>query len=1095
MDAITDRLPGSPNVNVIATMDGAPADVRAYDEQQRSDGATGAVEGFYHVKSGRVYLVLDGIAPRYGETAQQAIIRTWAHEVLGHAGLRGAFGKQLLPILKEVALRRRADVKKKAEQYGLDFKNEAERMAAAEEVLAELAETQPDNSMVRKAIEAIRKALRALYLRLPKSIRQQLDGRQFVEWITGMTDAEIIERFILPARRFIETGLKAGEYSEAVPVTAMSRGTGAQGAGETAFSRGTRQHQHLGDLTDAQQQALRNVGGIVERKSPRQYLQDFRQRFAVRIAQGLVDQFAPLKDLDSEAYTLARLSKGSDGALEALLMFGNLNLKDGVTDADASGTGLIEVLQQLQGEQQRFMWWIAANRAEGLKAEGRENLFTDEDIAALKALNRGQMPDGQDRAKVYAAVHKEFNRISKEVMDIAEASNLIDPESRQVWERDFYIPFYRVMEEGMAGPTVKGGLVRQYAFKRLKGGTEKLNADLLANTLMNWGHLLAAAAKNRAATAALEAAEAQGVAIRLTGPQKGSVYVQGMREVEIPAGKKYLDGGVEKVSDGTATMMEHGEIHYLVIDPLIMDAITSLEWTGFNNPAMKAMSKAKHWLTMGVTANPTFKIRNLIRDSLQSIAIADMSYNAAGNVKQGWKVMSNKKGQAYASLLAGGGIIRFGTMLEGNRASHVHKLINAGVHENTVLDTRDKLKAAMTKAVAWYNDLGDRSEGANRAAIYLQHLEKGATHAEASLAARDLLDFSMGGSWGAVRFLTQTVPFLNARMQGLYKLGRSAKADKRRFGAVVLAMSLASVALMLAYHDDDDWKRREDWDRDNYWWFKIGNTAYRIPKPFEVGAIATLAERGAELWVSDEMTSSRFFDRLQFLLGSTFAFNPVPQLFKPAVDVYANHDQFTDRPIETMGMERLSKPERFTHRTSETAKLLGKAGNITGLSPAQIDHLIRGYFGWLGTFATGAVDHLADAAGLRPAAPTMKLKDVFVAGNFVETLPSGSSRYVTVFYDQAKEINEYYADLKAAEKRGDKEKYRAIYDSHRSDLALHDAIADVQSELSELTQLERAVRFDARMSAADKRAKLDKIAARKDALATKAVMAIERRRQ
>ena len=37
---------------------------------------------------------------------------------------------------------------------------------------------------------------------------------------------------------------------------------------------------------------------------------------------------------------------------------------------------------------------------------------------------------------------------------------------------------------------IKGGVVRQQAFKTLKGGKNALNADLLDNTLMNWAHLL-----------------------------------------------------------------------------------------------------------------------------------------------------------------------------------------------------------------------------------------------------------------------------------------------------------------------------------------------------------------------------------------------------------------------------------------------------------------------------------------------------------------------------------------------------------------------------------------------------------------------------
>lgn len=56
-------------------------------------------------------------------------------------------------------------------------------------------------------------------------------------------------------------------------------------------------------------------------------------------------------------------------------------------------------------------------------------------------------------------------------------------------------------------------------------------------------------------------------------------------------------------------------------------------------------------------------------------------------------------------------------------------------------------------------------------ALYNQMRERKLTHLQASFAARDLLDF-MQGSWPAFRLVTQVVPFMNARVQGLYKLGR-----------------------------------------------------------------------------------------------------------------------------------------------------------------------------------------------------------------------------------------------------------------------------------------------------------------------------------
>jgi hypothetical protein len=75
-------------------------------------------------------------------------------------------------------------------------------------------------------------------------------------------------------------------------------------------------------------------------------------------------------------------------------------------------------------------------------------------------------------------------------------------------------------------------------------------------------------------------------------------------------------------------------------------------------------------------------------------------------------------------------------------------------------------------------------------------------------------------------------------------------------------------------------------------------------------------------------------------------------LVKPIVDLYANKDSFSGRPIETMGMERLDSERRFNSGTSMPARGLSTA--IGGaISPVQIDHLVRGYFAWLGAFTVG----------------------------------------------------------------------------------------------------------------------------------------------
>lgn len=866
----------------------------------------------------------------------------------------------------------------------------------------------------------------------------------------------------------------------------------AQGKGDIRFSLAP-----FRDTTPAQQAMLKRVGAIVEPEPMKDRLAKLHSNIGMKLTQGIVDQFAPLKNLSQQAYIQSRMTKGSDGALEAVMLYGNLKLSDGLYDSDAKGKGFTETMQQLQGEQERFMWWVASNRAEKLKGQDRENLFSDPDILEGKKLSDGRMPDGQHRATVYAKTMAEYTKINKSVLDVAEQSGIIDAQSRKVWESDFYVPFYRAMEDGVGGPSeVGGGLVRQYAFKKLKGGTDKLNQDLIGNVLMNWSHLISAAAKNRAAEASLKAAERMGVATKATADAKDSVWYLGRYNKKIAKGVEYTDNGVTKVSDGTHEMEVHGKVHYAVSDPYVMEAITALDYAGSTGPGVEIMSAFKRALTAGVTASPIFKIKNLIRDSVASMAISPLSKNPIKNVAQGSAIMFDKKGQDYASLLASGGIIRFGTMLDGNRSTHLQKLINSGVDKNTIVTSWEHIKDKFQVALDKYNEVGDISEGANRAALYKQMKADGKSHAEAAFAARDLLDFSMGGTMGAVRYLTTVVPFMNARIQGLYKLGKGAKEDPAKFATIVAGVALGSLSLMMQYKDDEDWKKREDFDRDNYWWFKANGTAYRIPKPFEVGAIGTLAERGAELFVNDEMSGKDFANRLGAMVYGTFNFQPVPQMFKPMINLYANKDSFTGRPIEGMDMEKLDRSARHSDKTTEIARFIGGASDSIPLapSPLQVDHMVKAYFGWLGTSIITAADFGIRPLMNRPERPSRTLKDTFLVGAFAEKLPSASSKYTTLLYDQAKEVESAYATYRQMVAEGDTDgavKYAA---KHEADLATYKTVSQTKKRLSELNSQSKEIGRSS-MTPEEKRKYMDEISGYKNTLSHDATDVISKERK
>lgn len=830
------------------------------------------------------------------------------------------------------------------------------------------------------------------------------------------------------------------------------------------FSRTIIAGQNSRQHTPRQLQAMRNIGQQVDVPTMKERAQALWQDAGKKLTQGVFDQFAPIKELGGNAYTLTRLMKGASGAFETILHGGKLKLEDGVYNFDKTQRGglMEKLMMPLHGEHHDFLRWVAANRAEGLMDEGRENLFTLDDIEAFKTLadddtefdytiqngvSKGKVT--RNRLEIYKDALVTFNGFQKNVMDMYEQSGGVDPEARKAFEREFYLPFYRVEDEGgIRGATLKGGIVRQDAIKKLKGGKNKLNFDLLDNTLMNWASLLDAAAKNRAAKATLDTATQLGKAIE--APEAT------VREMGASIGNKkgvvwYMDGGKKR--------------YFLVDDPYLLTAITALDYSGMKGPIMDTMSFFKHALTMGVTASPFFKVRNLIRDSVQVIATGPISYNPAGNIKQGWK-LTDPRSDEYFSLLSGGGTIHFGTMYEGSEAKRVQALVEAGVDKSTILDSEDNLKTLYRKAekvLAAYNELGNRSEAVNRAALYDQLVKQGLSHADASLQARDLMDFSMQGSFATVRFLSQVVPFMNARLQGMYKLGRGAKEDPQRFATVLGATALMSLGLLAAYHDDDDWKKRPDWDRNNYWWFKFGDTAYRIPKPFEIGAIATLAERSAEYIFDQEMTGKRFREQILKLTGDQLSMNPIPQAVKPILDIYANKDSFRGTQIESDSMEKLRPEYRFNDKTSMAARGISTAGNtalnpmgINFMSPVQVDHLLRGYFGWLGTFAVQASDMIArPATGQVERASTDQLNKW--SGGMAAGLSDAQSRYVNQMYEQAREVEQAYSTYRQLQKEGKTAESSEFLDDNRDTIALNKPMGLAKRQSARLNEQIRMI--------------------------------------
>jgi hypothetical protein len=811
---------------------------------------------------------------------------------------------------------------------------------------------------------------------------------------------------------------------------------------------------------------VRKAGGLVDNVTFKEKLLALKGQALSNWRQKLVDQFHPIQEISKQAYMQIRLAAGNtSGHLEALFRTGNLRFEDGVYKATVgTTTPYQDTLKKLEGEINRFHMWIAAKRAKELLAVGKEAMLSADEIDALEKLDEDQLPSGASRKIIYGQVEAEYRRIHNSVLDIAKQSGIITEESAEAWKKYTYIPFYRAIEDGKMSYNIsKGGFVDLKVIKKLSGeSTSPLNQDMMANVLSNWASLLNASAKNAAVATVFTNA--------LNNPKLG-----------ISRTSSKDPKGVFFYKDGKKQYMR-------VDNEPVLDAITALAYTGLNGKAVQVLEKFKHYLTLGVTADPIMKVKNLMRDTQAVVALNPISKNVFGNLSQGTRIMKEgqkdvftKDAQDYVDLLASGGIIRFGQGYEAKSSKRVQELINSGVKRNTIITRGEFLKDMWTEWRDKYNKLSDMSEGINRAALYKQLKAKGATDLEAAYAARDTLDFSMGGTSGAVRFLTSVIPFLNARIQGLDKMSRGYKEDPKRFQVVIAGTILASLVLTLAFEDDEDYKAREGWDKDSFWWWKVGNTAYRLPKPFELGLPSSLAVRMYE-YMNGQATGKEFATNMGSMVKSTFGIDIVPQAFRPILNVARNKDYFTGKPIENPHMQALKPSERSTINTTWMANVVGKASDYIPIapSPTQADYLVQGYFGWLGSMVLMLGDLPVKAVGdnERPARDPMAT----LTRRLIEELPASNNSFRTVFYDQLKEIEEAYKTHKHISEENP-ERAREFKAENKELLSKYSKTNSVKTRLTEINSQIRKIEANPNLDGYQKQARIKLLRAQANKIA------------
>jgi len=240
--------------------------------------------------------------------------------------------------------------------------------------------------------------------------------------------------------------------------------------------------------------------------------------------------------------------------------------------------------------------------------------------------------------------------------------------------------------------------------------------------------------------------------------------------------------------------------------------------------------------------------------------------------------------------------------------------------------------------------IGVRSGARGRAGSRCKRLRaKGVHPREAAYLGREIsTDFAMRGDSKTLGFFYDTVMFLRPAVVSMDRLFRGVAHDPNR-GAIAVktaTIALMSAALFLLNRDRDEYKDLEDWDRDSYWHFFVPtpngeSLHFRYPKIWEVGAIATLAERTVERIL--EGAPKEYAKDFGRVLRQAFNLNFMPQILAPAYEQAVNRITFTGRPIEPPVARRRTRSARRSPRRGRGGSRSTAAGpfRATGRSATK----------------------------------------------------------------------------------------------------------------------------------------------------------------
>lgn len=733
--------------------------------------------------------------------------------------------------------------------------------------------------------------------------------------------------------------------------------------------------------------------------------------------------------------------------------------------------GILPIMKGLGEDVAPFFDRLTAKSAQELVSNGRSELFgldeqgnMQDDQTMIDEIFRSTQSMYDANRKAWDEAEKRLREINKDVLDFCEDTGIIDADKRAEWERVNYVPFFRVMEEwgtGDASAILPDAGKNIYTTHQLKGGSEKNLADPLANLVHQYSSLLYSGLKNVARKKSLAFAKSAGL----------------LEEIKWFPDRKEGKNEIDIRVKGKAK-------RFRVNDPWLYDALVDIDT---QTKSLSIFSIPKRALTWGVTITGGFRLANIFRDTLHTFFIGNHFIPVWDSLRGTFHAFRNSP--EFVEYASTGGAFggSFATHeMRGKTEEQVKKLHKLAENKNSWWST------------AWsaWEKVGEASENAARMGLYLRLRDKGMGAADAGFQARDLLDFHSSGKAAWMQFMISSIPFLNARVQGLAKMGRNATDKNTRAQFWTRSLLLAAGSLMWGFWhaDDDDDKEKPDYLKRTYFTFTVAGEKIRLPIPFEVGSIFMVLPMALGERMANTRSNWEMYKITRDILVDTFAFNPLPQVIKPAIEQWTNYDTFTGQNIISEYQQKMEPDLQTNPKTREIYKSIGagmqKLGFRSAASPKRIEKFVRDSFG-------SVADNIADFMDMGinlftqrdPAGSDMeRVLKISGASRFVDTqdVPAFTKSQER-FYEMLKEFDTAATSYKEYKKLGDREKAREYRSENREEIRMSKTFGKYQDRIGVINAKMKLVHVSTRLTPEEKKTQLNALLEKRNSIFKRAV--------